>query len=356
MKRLALALLALGTLGAVPHEAPSHVDITWMSVTNMYYEIGPLGIVTDGYITRIPPSTFFGGKTGGAQTHAPQKPDSAAVARVLDALGGPSKVQLLLSGHSHWDHSFDTGIWTVLTGARVIGPRTSCLQVEAQRIPRERCTPVYGGEKFVLADGVTMRVVRWNHSGDPSSNPEQHNPVELDSVPRLDPATLGMRAGMAEDFPNGGGSRAFLFTVDGPDGRLSWFFHNTASPVDLATPIVVDGVNYGAPLENLKAAMKDAGLTSVDLWIGTGGVPVAQLVVPVLAPKAFLPVHWDSFFSPFKEGVTKPYADPALEEMLSKSGVQLVRPTQYMDKWRLDRTGVHAIPNASVKGALGFGG
>ncbi len=30
---------------------PAFVDITWMSISNMYYEIGPLNIVTDGYIT-----------------------------------------------------------------------------------------------------------------------------------------------------------------------------------------------------------------------------------------------------------------------------------------------------------------
>ena len=40
-------------------------------------------------------------------------------------------------------------------------------------------------------------------------------------------------------------------------------------------PIVLDGTDYGAPSENLKAAMKDAGLDSVDLGIGTGGCDCA---------------------------------------------------------------------------------
>ena len=74
-----------------------------------------------------------------------------------------------------------------------------------------------------------MRIVRWNHSGDSAVNPEQHNPEELGSVPRPDPATGGLRAGVAEDFPNGGGNRGFLFSVDAPDGRFSWFFQNSAS-------------------------------------------------------------------------------------------------------------------------------
>jgi hypothetical protein len=199
-----------------------------------------------------------------------------------------------------------------------------------------------------------MWVVRWNHSGDPAINPEQHDPIELTAAPRRDPVTGGLRVGVAEDFPNGGGNRAFLFVVDGPDGRYSWFFQNSASAVDLDVPIVVGGTNYGAPIENLRAAMRAAAITSVDLWIGTGGAPVASMVLPVLKPKAFLPVHWDGLYGAFEAGVPQPYADPPLEQILSASGVTLLRPVQYMDAWRLDHAGVRPIPNIAVKRALGF--
>ena len=351
---LAIPCIAALALGAVPRQAPPYVDITWMSVSNMYYELGPLHIVTDGYVSRIPRSLFFGGGGGLARTRAPRLPDVAAVTRVLSALGGPSSVDLLLTGHSHFDHSFDTGTWSKLTGARIFGSATTCFQGLAEGLPLNRCTVVSGGETVALADGITMHVVRWNHSGDPSVNPEQHNPVELDSVPHVDAATGGLRAGVAEDFPNGGGNRAFLFTVDGPDGRFSWFFSNSASAVDLDTPIVVHGVNYGAPIENLATAMRNAGLTSVDLWIGTGGAAVAQLVVPILRPRAFLPVHWDDFYAPFEAGVTKPYADTALAVFMTRSAVTVLEPRQYMDKWRLDTHGVRAIDNSAVKRMLGF--
>lgn len=333
---------------------PAFVDITWMSISNMYYELGSLNIVTDGYITRLPQDAFFGGGGGYAQTKRPFTPDVAAVTRVMNSLSRPTKVNLLLTGHSHWDHSFDTATWSKLTGARIIGSKTTCLQAQAESVPVERCRAVDGGEAIPLSEGVTMRVVRWNHSGDPSVNPEQHNPVELKSVPPRDPATGGLRAGVAEDFPNGGGNRAYLFTVDGPDGGFSWFFNNSASAVDLHVPIVVDGVDYGAPIENLKSAMKDAKLTSVDLWIGGSSAPVAKLVVPVLQPKAFIPVHWDGLFGAFEAGVPKPYGDSAVEAFLAASSVPVVKPAQYMDKWRLDRNGVRPIANTEVKKALGF--
>ena len=75
-------------------------------------------------------------------------------------------------------------------------------------------------------------------------------------------------------------------------------------------PIVVGGTNYGAPLENLRSALKAEGL-------GDG--------------------LWGAF-----------------EAFLQKSAVQVVKPIQYMDRWRLDRQGVRPIENDAQKQALGF--
>lgn len=340
-------------LNDVHNSGPSYVDITWFSISNIYFELGPLHIVADGYVTRIPQNNFYGGASGLARTREPYESDVRAVSRVLDSFRGRRKVDLLLTGHSHFDHSFDTATWSKLTGARIIGSKTTCFQAIAQEIPADRCTAVYGGEKISLAKGVTMYVVRWNHSGDPATNPEQHNPAELDASLNPSSVTAGLHAGVAEDFPNGGGSRAFLFKVDGPQRSFSWFFQNSASPIDLQVPIVISGVNYGAPLENLKKAMHEAGLESVDVWIGTGGEPVAKLVLPVIKPKAYLPVHWDGLWGAFEAGVPAAYSDPSLESLLSASGVTLLKPLQYMDKWRLDRSGVRALSNPH-KLAFGF--
>ncbi len=356
VRNVILAALC-GIAGVYPCAAsakPAYVDITWLSITNIHYEIGSLGILTDGYITRIPSTNFYGGGGGLKSTHTASKPDVVAVTRVMNAMGGPTKFNILLTGHSHFDHAFDTATWATLTGARIIGSKTTCFQAQAQGITADRCTVVNGGEKLALSPEVTVRVMRWNHSGDSKTNPEQHNPVELNAAPVPDPATGGLRAGVAEDFPNGGGGRAYLFTVDGANGPFSWFYQNSASATDLNSPIIVDGINYGAPLANLKAAMSDAGLTKVDLWIGSGGTSIAQLVVPVIKPKAYIPVHWDSFTSPFLSGVTKPFRDPALASYLKTAGTKLVAPVNYMDKWRLDGRGIQVVSNTAVKHALGF--
>jgi L-ascorbate metabolism protein UlaG (beta-lactamase superfamily) len=350
------AIVCFGISLGISHaqdEVPDHVLITWMSVTNMYYELGPLRIVTDGYISRIPRDQFYGGGGGYAFTRQAHTPDAEAVNRVLFSLGGPEAVNLLLTGHSHWDHSFDTATWAKLTGAPIVGSKTTCLEAMAQGIPEQSCQSVFGGEKLQTSEGITVHVVRWNHSGD-INNPEQHNPTELCHVPKPDAQTGGLRAGVAEDFPNGGGNRAYLFTVDGPRGRFSWFYQNSASPADLHVSIILDGTDYGAPLENLKSAMRDAGLQHVDLWIGTGGVAVAKLLAPVLKPKAYIPVHWDDFFAPFEEGVTRPFSDPELATFLAGANIRLLAPEQYMDKWRLDADGIRPVPNLEIKRMLGF--
>jgi len=350
----ACALSASLVIPLLAQRGPSFVDITWMSLANLHYQIGATGVVTDGYVTRIPQAAFYGGPSGLAGTREAYRPDVEAVRRVLSALGGPPRVNLLLTGHSHWDHSFDTATWSTLTDAPIIGSRTTCFQAMAENIPAERCTVVDGREQMIVAEGVTMFVVRWNHSGDPSLNPEQHNAVELNAVPEIDRATGGLRAGVAENFPNGGGSRGFLFVVDSPEGRFSWFQQSSASAVDLHVPIVVNGVDYGAPIDNLRNALADANLDSVDLWIGTGGLPIAELIIPVLRPRTYLPIHWDGLWAPFEDGLPRPFSSPDLENYLEQHDVTLVTPKQFMDKWRLDSTGIRELDNRVVKETLGF--
>jgi hypothetical protein len=362
---VALALAAAACRPRAPDAArpdgtlADAVELTWLSVSNVHVRVGALQLLADGYVTRLPRAAFSGGGGGLARSDRAYRPDSAAVARALAALqamdrAGRRPVDLLLTGHSHFDHSFDTALWATLTGARILGARTTCFQAVAQGVPAERCTAVSGGERIPLSGTVTMWVVRWNHSGSHATNPEQHDPVELDAPPRPDPATGGLRPGVAEDFPNGGGGRAFLFVARTPRGRLSWFFQNSASAVDLAEPIVEGGVSHGAPLENLRAAMRAAGLDSVDLWIGTGGEAVAALVLPVLRPRAFLPVHWDDFWRPLAAGLSAPYSAADFEAYLQRAGVALVRPTQFLDRWRLDADGVRPVPNPDAKRALGL--
>ncbi len=331
-------------------------ELTWMSIANWYFNVDGVRIVMDGYITRLPGPPFFYAPPGDpgdvfALTQFPWLVDVQSVARVQEALPDHGTLDLLVAGHSHFDHTWDTPTWSKLTGAPIIGGLSTCYQAEAQGVTD--CRVVKGGERIDLGHGVTVRIVRFNHSGN-ASNPIQHFARELSGPPTPDPVTTGFKGGVGEDYPNGGGGRALLFTIDRGGRRISFFVNNSASAFDLDKPIIVDGVNYGAPLANLAAAMQDAGLSSVDVWIGTGGLPVAQLIVPVIHPKVYIPNHWDGLFNPFWPGLPFPYKDDALSAYLSGLGIPLMPQHQYFDGYRLTPDGVSPLDNTAVKQRLGF--
>lgn len=353
LKSSAATAFALSALPAPAVPPARSARLTWMSIANWLVEVGDRTLLIDGYFSRVPgPPFFFGGGGGLAQTQAPVTPDVAAVRRVFDAIDG-RRIDYVLTSHSHFDHSLDTATWARLTGAPVIGSRTTAFQCIAQGIPAARCQVVNGGEVLDLGGGLTMRVIRTNHSGD-ASNPEQHLPVELSAVPTPDPVTGGLRAGVAEDFPNGGGGRAYLFTLDSGPRRTGWLYTSSLSAFDIDQPIVVDGTDFGAPIDNLAAAIADAGLDGVDLWTGVGSTAVAERVLPVVRPRVYVPNHWDGLFNPFDPGMPFPFSDPALESMVTAEGIRLLPQRQYMDAFRVDATGVHPVPNHAVKRKLGF--
>lgn len=356
-KIIALTALTISLASAAALAAPPSVEMTWMSIANWYFKIGNTRVLMDGYISRVPEATFTASpifpNDKYTYTTAPYGVDSTSVKKVRDAMLGSDKLDLMLVGHSHFDHSWDAPAWSKLTGAKIIGGAATCLQAVAQAVDSTQCRSVSGGETISLSDGVTMRVVRFNHSGD-ASNPIQHFARELYRPPVADPATGGYRAGVGEDYPNGGGNRAFLFTVESAEGRLSFFVNNSASAFDLDKDIIVDGANFGSPLANLAAAMKDAGLTQVDAWIGTGGLAVAELIVPVIRPKTYLPSHWDGLFNSFWGGIPYPFKDEPLRDYLAKQKIKLVPETQYFDKFLLTSAGVSTDTNHAVKRQLGF--
>ena len=134
---------------------------------------------------------------------------------------------------------------------------------------------------------------------------------------------------------------------------------------DLTTPRVADGVTYGSPLDNLKAAMTAAGATSLDVWQGgpeSRVVTQARLVVPQLKVKTFMPHHLGvraNSKSEFKleYGLHFPYdanEQPLLRDFLAAQGVPQVAPVNYWDAWTLDANGVKTVASAEQKAVYGI--
>lgn len=378
--RILLLVLALGilplTATAPSHartEKPDSVFLTWMSITNWLFEVGNTRIVTDGYISRIPEKAFSG---IGFATASPTPPDVPAIQRLIAGLRTSGKIDFILTGHSHYDHSFDTATWAKLTGARIIGSRSTCLQASAQGVPSSQCTAVEGGEVIPLGEHLTVRVVRWNHSGDVTTPMGRvlHTPLELQKSPTVASASEGLRPGTLQDFPNGGGARAYLFTALTAAGPVSWFYSNTGNADTFLHPASADETFFqrnNLPLDNLtfvpeqtspqdhlRAALTAAGLDHVALWIGYSDRRLGEVVSSVLRPQAHIPHHWDGLFSPFFAGLPFSYTSvagtDALAAFLKTQGITFFPPQQYMDKFALTTTGITPIANDEIKAAFGF--
>jgi len=352
-------------------EVPPSVEFTWMSNTNWLIETPEVRILLDGWITRIPRPPRPDINDVRTLSVPPVLPDTEGITRVFDSLGD-KRIDYILSGHSHFDHSFDTAVWARLTGAHVIGPKSTCLQAFAQGIPEAQCSIINGRETFDLGGGLKVRVVRWHHSGDISTpiGLLLQTPMELKEMPSPDSETGGLRPGILEDFPIGGGCWAYLFTLDHPEHPLSWFYSNSGNPNTFYESKIVDQAfidKYGIDMTNLEIipqeksieeylieAVEAQGLESVDLWLGYNNSLHVKQVISVMRPDAFIPQHWGGLWSDFFKGLQSPYSNERLISVLREEGIDFFPQTQFMDKYRLDKAGVIPVTNDEVKKRLGF--
>ena len=345
---------------------PDAVSLTWLSVTNWLLEAGETRILFDGYVTRVDRRVVNADGTSNGRATI----DRATLARIAEAVMPDRRLDWVLVGHGHWDHAWDAPGWAALTNARVGGSRTVCHQAVAFGVSADRCTAVEGGEVIEIGPAVRVRVVRWHHSGDSTRNGRRlRAPLELRAPPRADAAANGVRPGFVEDYPNGGGSRAYLVTVRTRGGPVTLFWSNTGNPEAWDAVVPIDSAELreqGVDLSHLEwapsseptrdvltKAMRAEGVTSVNVWLGWAGAAHVRQVVSVLRPAAFIPHHWDDFREPIFVGVRRPYSAPAVTEVLAGSGVRSLAPVNYFDRFRLTTRGLTTDGDGGIRAKLG---
>jgi L-ascorbate metabolism protein UlaG (beta-lactamase superfamily) len=203
----------------------------------------------------------------------------------------------VLCGHSHFDHLLDAPLIALITGAKLVGSRTTCAFGLAAGVAPERLVDIgpRGGE--LSLGGLDIRFV-----------PSLHARLLLGSVPFAGevtpPAPVPARAWQ---YRMGG---AFGIFLRGPGGTI---YHNGSADL-------VD-----ASLEGLGADVLLAGIA------GRGYAPgyVARLL-RLLDPAIVVPAHHDAFFAPLEEGVRLlPGVDVEgfVEEVRrERPGVQILAP------------------------------
>lgn len=322
--------LAAGLIAACggSESPPENVRMTWFGITNWHYQIGNAGILLDGETI----SDFS----------ANPKPNVPSVTKAAKAIQMTGDIDVILVGHEHGDHGVQVPEWAKQTGKPVYAPPAVCAAVVAYGVPASQCTSLRGGETIRVDDNVTVRVVRWVHS------------------------VSGCTA-----FGNGtNGPETFGFLISAQtssrDAPLQLFVSDSgAGGRDLTTPRVADGVTYGSPLDNLKAAMRAAGSDTLDLWQGgpeSRVVTQARIVIPEFKVKTFMPHHLGvranskSGFN-LEYGLHFPYfADeqPKLRDFLQAQGVPQVVPVNYWDAWTFNANGVKTVASTAQKALYGI--
>ena len=119
------------------------MDITldWLGCATFRLRIGPTTIFLDAYMDRV--------------SMAP--PVGLSTKEITQA-------DFVVVGHSHFDHLSGAEVIAANTGAKIIGSNETCRVMGSCGIPDTQLQRSQGGERWQLADGVTVRVFPSLHS------------------------------------------------------------------------------------------------------------------------------------------------------------------------------------------------
>lgn len=195
----------------------------------------------------------------------PLRPDEAALRAHL-----PPRVDALLLGHSHYDHLMDAPTLARLTGAKLVGSRSTASFARAAGVPEAQIVelPAQGGD--VTIGDIDVRFVPSRHGRIFAGRVPF--PGEVASPPRL-PARV-------RDYKMGG---AFGIVLRAAGATV---YHNGSADL-------VD-----AELQGTRADVLLVGLA------GRQATPdYLKRLTSALRPRLVVPTHHDAFFAPLNEGV-----------------------------------------------------
>jgi L-ascorbate metabolism protein UlaG (beta-lactamase superfamily) len=148
---LVLVLILAACARPVPPRSPeasprSPIALTYLGVAGWQIEAGGKLLLADPYLSRP------------ADPSAPLVPDDAAI-----AAHAPARADLVLVGHSHYDHLLDAPTIALRTGAQLLGSVSTTRVGRASGLADDHLITVAGGEDFEM-DGYSIRAIRSLHS------------------------------------------------------------------------------------------------------------------------------------------------------------------------------------------------
>lgn len=195
------------------------VSLDWLGCATFRLVLGDLVVFLDAYMDRVPAAPDVG----------------LTAARV-------ERADVILIGHSHFDHLWGAERIARNTGATLIGSHETVRLMRDDEVPEGQCIAVAGGERVRLSEDVTVRVFPSQHSciwarqsWDPAEAcigdlgltlQERHGNLargggwlERDDRPGMDVARAHFGAWHHRPRDDGG---ALAFLIETPEGRVLW--------------------------------------------------------------------------------------------------------------------------------------
>lgn len=244
-----------GALRPTRAGSSSALRITWLGTAGHIIETDRTTVLVDPFVTRTPLRKLA----------RRLEPNDDAIQRWI-----PKKVDVILCGHSHYDHLLDAPRIAKLTGATIVGSRSTCAFARAAGVREDRIVTVpKEGAKFRFGE-IEVRFV-----------PSLHGRVFLGRVPFPGEVTR------APKLP----ARAWHYKMGGAFGVIVraagvTVYHNgSADLVDSE----IDGERADVLLVGL------AGRQATRDYLAR--------LVNALKPSVVIPTHHDAFFAPLEEGL-----------------------------------------------------
>lgn len=241
----------------------SSVRITFFGVSTLLFDDGETQILIDGFFSR--PSMIK------ALTSSISS-DTVLIANVIKQ-HSIDRLKGIFVTHSHYDHGFDAGYVSKMTGAKLYGSNSTLNIGRGADVP-ENQLQLYEPNVDLSIGAFTVRVVPSRHGGNALKDDNQEIPAPLKQ-----PASMKAYAE--------GGSFDFLIAHHGKKVYVK------------PSPNFIAGA-----LDSLSADVVMLGIPTVSKQDSSWSNQFYKENVTALGPSLLIPIHWDNFFTPLSDELT----------------------------------------------------
>ncbi len=257
--------------------------------SNILISDGKTSILTDGFFTRPSVAKVLWGEVA---------PDESIIKYCLDR-AGIQKLDAVIPVHSHFDHAMDSPIVAELTGATLIGSESTANIGRGLGFPEDQMVIQKSGETIQLGT-FKVTLVKGRHWPYPDKELAKKLLNRRITEPIEPPAS-------AFEYYEGDS-----YTIIIEHSEVSFAIHGSAGFV----PNILD--NYDVDILFL-------GLAGLETMDGAYNDNYQMHVIDALTPDVIVPIHWDDFFVPLKDGIkSRSLLEKVLQGMDVKKSFEMV--------------------------------